>query len=242
MSKKNTSSAARPAAAALDQQQAEEKRRGLSVTSAVVLVLLVVVVAGVLFEKSRDTSSDVDAPAAGSFAVAELGLAYGPVDARRSVVIYEDFSCSHCAVLEQATRRDLNRLAENGEVRVEHRPINLLAGAGDYSARAANAFRVVSTNYDLEIAQQFHAVLFDNQPTGGEGLPDDEQLIAWAVEAGAEEDVVRPGIEDQSEMDWVEAATKSATDSGVRSTPTILVNGEVVEAGSLYETLAARTP
>jgi len=215
------------------------------ITSVVVglLVVVAVVAAGALFQTSRDASSDVDAPAAGSaFAVAELGLAYGPADARRSVVIYEDFLCSECAVLEQATRGDLNRLAENGEIRVEYRPINLLAGQGDYSARAANAFRVVSTNYDLEIALQFHAALFGHQPTGGEGFPDDEQLIAWAVAAGAEEDVVRPGIEDQSEMEWVEAATESATDSGVRDTPTILVDGEVVEAGRLYDAVAARTP
>ena len=225
MSKKNTSPAppSKRAAAAL-----------------AVLLVVVVAVAGVMFRNSLDTSSDVDAPVAGSVAVAELGLAYGPADARRSVVIYEDFLCSDCATLEQATRRDLNRLAENGEIRVEYRPVNLLADHGDYSARAANAFRVVSKSYDLEIAQQFHAVLFDNQPTGDEGFPDDEQLIAWAVEAGAEEDVVRPGIEDQSEMDWVEAATRSATDSGVRDTPTVLLNGKVVEAGRLHD-LAART-
>ena len=53
---------------------------------------------------------------------------------------------------------------------------------------------------------------------------------------------MRPGIEDQREMEWVEAATASATDSGVRDTPTILLDGEVVEAGRLYDAVAARTP
>jgi len=244
MSKKNTSAAPRSqrAAAALAQQQAEERRRRLFMIGGVIAALLVVVVAGVLVQQSRDTSSDVDAPVAGAGAtgVEEFGLSYGDEDAPRSVVIYEDFLCPYCGLLEQATREDLNRLAEDGTVRVEYRPFNLLSRMGDYSARAANAFRVVSNESGPEVAKRFHEILFDNQPAEGKDYPDDEQLIAWAVEAGAEEDAVRPGIEDQSEMDWVEAATQSATDSGVRGTPTILLDGEVFQAsGSVDDTADA---
>ncbi|NPC97843.1 DsbA family protein [Nocardioides sp. zg-DK7169] len=241
MSKKNTSGAPRSrAAAVVAQQQAEERRRRLFMIGGVVVALLMVIVAGVLVQQARDTSSDVDAPVAGgsSTGVEEFGLSYGDPSAPHTVVVYEDFLCPYCGLLEKATRDDLDRLAEEGKVFVEYRPFNLLSRMGDYSARAANAFRVVTEESGPETAKRFHQILFDNQPEEGKDYPDDDQLVAWAVEAGAEEDAVRPGIEDQSRMDWVEAATKSATDSGVRGTPTVLLDGEVFQASGSVDDLA----
>lgn len=242
MSKKNAPAASRSqrAAAAVAQQEAGEKRRRLLMVGGVVLALLVIVVAGVLVQGSRDSSSKVDAPIAGggTGGVEEFGLSIGDPEAPHSVVIYEDFLCPYCGQLEQATREDLSELAADGKVFVEYRPFNLLSSYGDYSARAANAFRVVLEESGPETAKAFHDLLFENQPEEGGDYPDDDQLVSWAVEAGAEEDDVRPGIEGQTRMDWVKAATQSATDSGVQGTPTILLDGEVFQASGSVQDLA----
>ena len=54
---------------------------------------------------------------------------------------------------------------------------------------------------------KYHSLLFANQPAEGTAGPDDDQLIEWAVEAGADEDAVRQPIEDKVYEQWIENAT-----------------------------------
>jgi protein-disulfide isomerase len=199
----------------------------------VVAALVVIVVLGFILARALDTTEDVSAPAAGS----EFGLTIGLEDAPNEVIIYEDFHCVHCADFEHRTSADLTRLAEEGTVRVEYRPVNFLT---EYSARAANAFKVVLEESGPDEAKTFHDLLFEHydEASGNESGLDDDTLVELAVEAGAEEDAVRPGIEGMEQQDWVDAATTSAQDAGVRGTPTILLNGEVFQDGATTEELA----
>ena len=45
-------------------------------------------------------------------------------------------------------------------------------------------------------------------------------------------------IEGDEGVDWVTKATKAADDAGVRSTPTVLLNGEVFQDGTTIDDLA----
>ena len=234
MSKKNreTDRATR-AAAALKAQQREERRRRNLMVGGVIAALLVIVGAGFLLSRSLDTTEDVDAPAAGS----EFGLTIGSKDAPHEVIIYEDFHCVHCADFEAHSEEGLAELAADGSVLVEYRPINFLS---DYSARTANAFKVVLDESGPEVAKKFHDLVFEhyNEAAGSrEGL-DNDKIIDLAVEAGADEDAVRPGIEDMAQRDWVEDATSAAQEAGVTGTPTILLDNEVFQDGSSAEELA----
>ena len=77
-----------------------------------------------------------------------------------------------------------------------------------------------------EVFAALHETLFAEQtPEGGPGHEDD-QLVAYAVEAGADEDEIRPLIEDQAYAQWVENATDAMSQNGVNSTPTVFVDGE----------------
>ena len=234
MSKKNRANdrAGRAAAAMAEQQAQERKRRNLMV-GGVVAALVVIVVLGFVLSRALDTTEDVDAPAAGS----EFGLTIGPADAPREVVIYEDFHCVHCADLEARTAEELTRLADEGAVRVEYRPVSFLT---EYSNRAANAFKVVLDESGADVANSFHDLLFENYDvaSGSETGLDDDTLVELAVEAGAEEDAVRPGIEGMEQQAWVDDATSAAQDAGVRGTPTILLDGEVFQDGATTEELA----
>ena len=55
--------------------------------------------------------------------------------------------------------------------------------------------------------------------------------VAKAVAAGADEDTIRPAIEDMKEQDWVDKATADA--SQIQGTPTVYINGKIVEAGTI---------
>jgi protein-disulfide isomerase len=156
-------------------------------------------------------------------------------------VIYEDFLCPFCGELESETREELAQLAEDGKVYVEYRPFDLLGSEQTdyYSVAAANAFKVVLDASGAEVAKTFHDELYEDQPSEAGPFPDADWLVEKAVDAGAAEADVRPGIEDQTQKDWVEQATQAAADAGVGSTPTILLDGEVYAEGRTIATIAA---
>ncbi len=222
---------ARAQQARAEQERAERRRKLLSV-GGVVLAMVLVIGVGFAIQRDRDTSADVAAPAAGQ---SEYGVTIGEPDAPHDIVIYEDFLCPFCGELEEASRADLARLAEEGKVTVEYRPFELLSRISDYSGRATNAFAVVLEESGPEVAKTFHDLLFENQPAESGPFPSDEDLVDLAVEAGAEETAVAEGIESGARSDWVEEATRAAQEAGVRGTPTVLLDGEVVNGGSVEE-------
>lgn len=231
MSTKKTKAAERAekAAALLREQRARERRRNLITGGIVALVLAALVVVGILISRANE----VDAPSASDY-----GVAIGDVDAPHHLVIYEDFLCPGCGQLEELTSEKLSQLAADGRVRVEYRPFELLGRLGDYSLRAVSAFGVVLVEAGPEVAKEFHDLLYAEQPDeGSEPYPDADWLVDKAVEAGATEADVRPGIEEGAN-DFGREATAEARKAGVSGTPTIILDGKPFN-GNYDELLAA---
>lgn len=217
------------------QKKRETRRRVLTIGGVVVVMALII---GGSIGVSLLNKKEVKAAAAGS---SSYGVTIGKKDAPHSIVIYEDFLCPFCRQLESATRGDLESLAADGKVFVEYRPFDLLSqGTGsDYPIRAAGAFSIVLDKSGPEIAKKFHDLLYENQPS--EQNPDvvtDADLVALAVKAGASEGDVKAAIEAGEGADWVTKATKEAHDSGVSSTPTVLLDGQVFQDGRTIDDIA----
>lgn len=230
MSKRAQTERARKAAEAQAAQRRQEQlRRRLSI-GGVIATVLVILVAGFVLNRSRDTSDDVTAAAAGT---SEYGVTVGQTDAPHQVVIYEDFLCPFCGELEKRTHDQLAQLAEDGKVLVDYRPFHLLSA--DYSAQALNAFKVVLEASGPEVALAFHNALYADQPSESGPFPDADALVATAVDAGAEESAVRSGIKQMSQQDWVDEATQAAEDTGLTGTPTVLVDGKVFTEGTTID-------
>lgn len=238
MSKQSQQARAERAAAALREQQRRERRRTTLTVVAVVVGIVLIVTAGFLINRARDTTEEVEATPAGTAGATEHGVAIGPADAPHEIVIYEDFLCPFCGELEAATNERLAELADEGKVRVEYRPFVLLSSAGDYSRRATAAFAVVLEESGPGVAKEFHDLLFANQPSEAGPFPSDDDLIALAVEAGADEDAVAEGITGGAGFEWADAATAAALSAGVQSTPTILLDGEVFLDGRTMQQIA----
>ena len=238
MSKRNRDAAradrvAKAAALRKEQEKAERRRRNLMVGS-VVLALLVIVIGGYFLSRALDTTAEVNAPAAGS----KYGVTIGPKDAPHDVVVYEDFLCPFCGEFEAESHDKLAELADQGKVQVEYRPFNLLSTAGDYSARSAGAFSIVLDKSGPDVAKKFHDLLYENQPEEKGPFPSNDDLVKWAVEAGAKESDVKSAIDNQTADKWVTDATQAALDANVRSTPTILLDGKVYSDGRTPAELA----
>lgn len=227
------------AAALRKQQEATERRRRRRRTlmiGGVVAALLVIVVGGYFLSRALDTTGNVDAPAAGS----RYGVTLGPRNAPHDVVVYEDFLCPFCGEFEKASSDDLAKLAEEGKVRVEYRPFDFLSSLGDYSARSAEAFSVVLDRSGPDVAKQFHDLLYENQPDEKGPFLSNADILKLAVQAGASEADVKDAITNaDGKGAWVTGATQAALDAGVRSTPTILLDGKVYQDGRTQDEIAS---
>ena len=221
--------------------QAEERRRAAKrkeqLTRFGLIAGVVVLLVGGWFLFTQLGSDKPATPPEG--ASDNYGLVVGEADAPKSIVIYEDFLCPFCGQLEQTVGDQLDTAIEAGEVKVEYRPLPFLSRLSDYSPEAANAFAVVLDASGPEVAKEYHDILFANQPPESGPFPDSDQLVEWAVEAGASEGDVRAGIEDMAFEGWVEAASDAASKEGIRATPTVLVDGEKVDAQTLDQMITA---
>lgn len=160
-----------------------------------------------------------------------FAVVVGDKNADVTVTLYEDLHCPVCSRLEQQVGANLTLLAEQGVIRVEHRPLAILNAQSTtyYSSRAANAYASVLHTGGVEKADRFRTLLYINQPTEGtDGLSDDD-LVEIAGLAGADENKVRPLIEDLAFLGWVEQGTVEAVEQGLNSTPRVFVNGKRVK-------------
>lgn len=209
-------------------EQAEKQRRQRRAARLNLLgvagLVTVLIGAAVAFNFIRDTGpGPVDAPAAGA---SEYGLVIGDDQAPTTVVVYEDFVCPFCGEFEAASADEFAALADQGKVLVDYRVFDLLGT--DYSSDAAQAFSVVLAESGPAVASAFHDLLFEEQPEESGPFPDSDWYVDLAVQAGADEGAVRPGIE-AGDTTWVDQATDEAANAGVEGTPTILLNGEVFD-------------
>jgi protein-disulfide isomerase len=221
--------------------QAEERRKAArrkeQLTRYGLIAGVLVLIVGGYFLISNLGSDKPDTAPEG--ATDTYGMVVGDADAPKQIVVYEDFLCPFCGQLELTVRDQLDAAVEAGDVNVEYRPLPFLEGIDDYSPRSANAFAVVLDASGPEVAKSFHDLLFDNQPSEKGPFPNDDQLVEWAVDAGATEGDVRPGIEDMAFEGWVDAAGEAASKADVNSTPTVLVDGEKVEGQTLADVAQA---
>jgi protein-disulfide isomerase len=225
----NSSNRAARAADVLAQQAAAERRRRLLGVLGVVLVLALVIGGAFAYQRLTTKTPTVSS--------SEHFVAIGPTDAPHTVVIYEDFLCPYCGELERHASKKLASLAEEGKVRVEYRPFVLLSRISDYSKRSAGIFGVVLKTAGEGPAKKFHDLLYADQPEETGPYPTDDELIALAVKAGANESKVRDGVDHGTATDWATAATNAADNAGVSSTPTILLDGKPFQDGRTVDEL-----
>ena len=152
--------------------------------------------------------------------------------------IRDSFLCPFCGELESRTSDELADLAADGKVRVEYRPFVLLSNIGPYSALATAAFGTVLEQAGPEIAKEYHDLLYSEQPEESGPFPDEQDLADLAEQAGADADTVA-AVADGGSTEWADAATQAADDVKVRSTPTILLDGESFNDGRTVDDLAA---
>jgi protein-disulfide isomerase len=221
MSKKSSAAErAERAAIALAEQRRKERRRTIVSVSAVVVAMLIIVGGGFLVANLKGGGPSDTAADPGSGTTVTIGDDSAP----HSVVIYEDFVCPYCGELEKQTHEKLATLADDGKVQVTYRPFRLLSP--DYTEEALEVFTATQHTAGNDVAKKLHDELYADQPSESGPFPSQSDLVKLAVEAGADESKVQDAIDSGDAKKWAEESTQAAQDSGVQSTPTVLLDGK----------------
>jgi len=195
-----------------------------------VLAAVSAVIAGVVIFSSDGSTTRPEDPEAKLRTTGD-SLIVGNPGAPTKVVVYEDFGNRQSREFEIASRDFLEVEAAKGDVVVEYHPLPQTDG---YSLSATEAWAAVLENGTAKQAMAFHDELFDRQPTAGAATPTVAQLEEWAVDAGVEQGLVSDALE-EPDPSFAEAARQSARAAGVRSAPTVLVDGKPSEKATGVE-------
>jgi protein-disulfide isomerase len=115
----------------------------------------------------------------------------------------------------------------------------VLGSAGPYSARATLMWWLVMKHDGDDVAMKFHDLLYANQPSEEGPFPNPDDLYALAAQAGANADELKAAVESGEGAGEVADATNAADDLGVKSTPTVTLDGEPFTSGATPADLAA---
>ena len=243
MAKKPTTS---PASARAAKIEAARKTGGggankIVVATVVVVVAIIAVVGGVIWVEQSNKNSVTGGGNALPAGVTALGAGY-PVfqdvtaaSGAPVLDVYEDFQCPACAQFESLLGPTVQDLGKAGKAKVVYHVKNFLDDnlGNDSSTRAGNAaFCTAEDGKFLE----FHNQVFANQPLKeGDGFTD-AQLKGFAQAAG----VAGPALttwqqcyDAEKYVDYVKSVEKQSFADGVRGTPTVRIDGKIVELSTI---------
>ena len=221
VSQKNTNRVVR-------EQLAKERRqrRAMYISIGAVLALVVVGLAGWgVYSAQKPTSfaTPVHVSSDGN------GIAVASNEGKPNVELFADYLCPNCKVFEQDTGATLAQYVQDKSISYVYHPIAILdrSSSTAYSTRAASAAACAS---DYGKFTEFSQGLFEQQPPEGSAGLTDDQLIQIGTSAGLVDPAFARCVTSGKYKDWVTHITSDSGRRGVTGTPTVMVNGKVVES------------
>ncbi|MGW1251414.1 DsbA family protein [Streptomyces sp. NPDC002535] len=225
-----------PWASARDQLHEQRRRDALRryylhITAkcvAVGVALAVAIGLTIILQTRAAASGPVVAPA-GASGDDGLVIPVGRPQAPVVLTVYEDVRCPGCAQLERALRATVNRLEDEGRVRVDYHLLSfvdrIVGGKG--SKVAANALAAAQ---EAGRFREFHDVLFAHHPAeeSMDVFADREFLLRLADQVpGLRSAEFDKAVADGTHSGWVQAVQRRFDEQSVlQGTPAVVLDGE----------------
>jgi protein-disulfide isomerase len=166
------------------------------------------------------------------------GQAVGRPDAPVVMEVYGDFQCPVCGrFAREYLPRLVDEFVRDGALRIVDRPIAFLGtGRPDESVDAAVGATCAARQ---DRYWSYHDLLFANQAGENRGAFAWDRLRQMATSAGLDLSVYDGCVAEAAVAEAVRAATGHASEIGVNSTPTFVINGQKVVGLVPYDQLAA---
>ncbi|NED93865.1 thioredoxin domain-containing protein [Phytoactinopolyspora alkaliphila] len=197
--------------------RARERTMRLGIAAAVLVGVAIIAIA-VISSRGGDEDGTVAVPENASQVEGDNGIVVGDADAPVTIENWMDFRCPHCQTFEQANGAQIDQWVEAGEARVIYHPVTYTGGV--QSTRANNALACAA---DEGMAKEFISEAFARFQAWS-----NNQLVSLGDDIGIGGDYascVRDGTYDA----WSTSVTDSAREAQIGGTPTIFVNGELVD-------------
>ncbi len=177
------------------------------------------------------------------------GYVMGNPDAPVKLVEYGAITCPGCAQFHKDSEADIKQMVDSGRVSFEFRPF-LVHGIQDlpgFLLAQCNGpeafFGLAGRLYDDQqvwlgklsgLTPAEEAAFEAAQPAGKINIIADKmELVDFVKPLGVSEDAARSCLSDKQAMDELVALTEKTSNEGVvRGTPTLLVNGKVVDGAN----------
>jgi protein-disulfide isomerase len=213
-------------------QERHAKRRriytmfGGAAAAALVLALILV-----LINQEEDAGAYADEPITMpppiSADVPRDGRTLGDPDAPVQIVEYGDYQCPGCANFATSVKPQLiNDYVASGQVFFEYRELRGLGSeSNDASVAAACAL-------EQDMYWEFHDMLYYNQAGRDDGGFSDQRMTRMAEQLEMDVDAFEDCLGTDRFDDELDAMTDMASDDSIRATPSVIINGTMLEGPS----------
>jgi protein-disulfide isomerase len=213
----------------VEQQKAADRRRRVTIWTTVAVVVVLVAAGltgwGLLAHQKHTTASKLTVPPG----VVDGGTAWkvgtGPV----KVDLYEDFMCPICGNFEKQTGATVKQLVAANKITVQYHTVSILdanSNGTKYSTRAAGAAAAAAIEGKF---MAYHDALYANQPEEGSNGLTNAKLIDLGKSAGLTDAAFVNAVNGETYDAWVSTVTDQFATRGFNGTPTIVVNGKVLQ-------------
>ena len=159
----------------------------------------------------------------------------GNADAPVVVVEYGDYQCPACGRFATTEKpKIVEDFVNTGQVRFVFRNFQFIGEESQWAAEAAECANEQGKFWE------FYDKLYSEQAGENAGAFQKENLEGFAAELGLQTEQFNQCLASGKYTDKVKAETLEAQNLGLRSTPSLLVNGELLEGGGQYELLSAK--
>ncbi len=159
-----------------------------------------------------------------------LGVSVGDADAPVVIREFADYQCPACASFAPTTERIRDELVESGDVRFVFFDFPLQMHAHAFEAAVAARCAARQDRF-----WAYHDRLFEQQRDWAQASDPTSRFLDIAVEAGVDAEQLEQCVAQGATDDVVQRNQQLARDTGVRSTPTVMVGPRVFSGAVSYD-------
>ncbi len=207
-------------------QAAAGKKNWFAIWVSVAVVVIVAVVVGLVVWMNNASSGPGAQPASSNINTSTGAISFG--SGPNTVDTYVDFMCPYCGQFEKTEGDTIKQLVADNKITLNLHPVTILDRASQgtkFSSRAASAMFAVAES-DPANAYAFMEAMFRNQPQESSAGLADAQIVSIAKGAGVN---VTADLEKAiTSGKYVKFAQSHGLPDGAKGTPTLAVNGTLV--------------
>lgn len=161
----------------------------------------------------------------------------GSSDAEVTATSYEDFECPFCGQYNRnAYTQIVDNYVQTGKVQYFYKNLPLPEIGHAWAEPSALASEC-ALNQNAEAFWTFKHGFFNNQEALGQAHQNgdfDESMYRWAEQTGLDKEQFKTCYDNEEEMEEVNQDKQEASENVASATPTIFINGEIVEGAQPY--------